>query len=135
MAFSRGAPAYLTCRASGVPEVEFSWFIQRKPNEDMQKIEEYEYAEHGETVEPTERVWDPRMRMDMYESFLVFDNVRTEHYYSLFKCEAKNKYGVATHEIEVCTPFLEGYLRRPSEIFDWPLRKIGTFPKCLPFLK
>ena len=39
--------------------------------------------------------------LDMYESILVLDNVRSEHYSTIFRCEAANKYGVATHDIEV----------------------------------
>ena len=38
LAFARGAPATLICRASGFPEVDFTWFIKRgRPDDKMEK--------------------------------------------------------------------------------------------------
>ena len=38
LAFARGAPATLICRASGFPEVDFTWFIKRgRPEDKMEK--------------------------------------------------------------------------------------------------
>ena len=38
LAFARGAPATLICRASGYPEVDFTWFIKRgRPEDKMEK--------------------------------------------------------------------------------------------------
>ena len=48
--------------------------------------------------------------LDMYESILVLDNVRSEHYSTIFRCEAANKYGVATHDIEVIIIWISIYL-------------------------
>ena len=65
VAFTRGSPAYLTCRSSGVPEVEFTWYIQRRPEDQMEKVGLY-HRNRGETVEPPEIVWDPDRRIGNY---------------------------------------------------------------------
>ena len=65
VAFTRGSPAYLTCRSSGVPEVEFTWYIQRRPEDQMEKVGLY-HRNRGETVEPPEIVWDPDRRIGKY---------------------------------------------------------------------
>ena len=101
VAIQRGAPAYLTCRASGVPEVEFIWYIQRRPEEKMKKVG-LEHRNRGETVEPSEHIKDQDRRFEQfYESNLYLDNVRSEHYTSVFRCEASNRYGTDYHDIEV----------------------------------
>ena len=39
LAFARGAPATLICRASGFPEVDFTWFIKRgRPDDKMESF-------------------------------------------------------------------------------------------------
>ena len=61
-----------------------------------------EHRNRGETVEPSEHIKDQDRRFEQfYESNLYLDNVRTEHYTSVFRCEASNRYGTDYHEIEV----------------------------------
>ena len=61
-----------------------------------------EHRNRGETVEPSEHIKDQDRRFEQfYESNLYLDNVRSEHYTSVFRCEASNKYGTDYHDIEV----------------------------------
>ncbi len=103
MAVSRGGPAFLTCRASGVPRVSFAWFIQRGPEAEMKRVD-ISHRDRGESVDPPERVFGPAFTTATYDSVLVLDNVRSEHYHTKFRCEAANKYGVASHTMELVKP-------------------------------
>jgi hypothetical protein len=100
MAVSRGAPAFLTCRASGVPDIEFTWFIQRRPEDEPERLG-VTHRDRGESVELPERVRGPQYTSATYDSVLILDNVRTEHYKTMFRCEAVNKFGAASHTIQV----------------------------------
>ena len=72
-----------------------------------------EHRNRGETVEPSEHIKDQDRRFEQfYESNLYLDNVRTEHYTSVFRCEASNRYGTDYHEIEVNNIYLFSNLPR-----------------------
>ena len=67
-----------------------------------------EHRNRGETVEPSEHIKDQDRRFEQfYESNLYLDNVRSEHYTSVFRCEASNKYGTDYHDIEVKRQYLK----------------------------
>ena len=100
MAFPRGAPAFLTCRASGVPEVEFTWFLKRKADDPMEKIG-LRHEDRGEYLLEPEALHGPHFLASTYDSILEIENVRSEHYNTLFRCDAMNKFGVASHNIRV----------------------------------
>ena len=103
MAFARGAPATLICRASGFPQVDFTWFIKRgRPDDKMEKVG-LKHRDRGESVYEAERVYGPQYQSATYDSILEIDNVRTEHYSTLFRCEAVNKFGAASTDIQVNT--------------------------------
>ena len=60
--------------------------------------------DRGEAVDPPERVHDPAFATATYDSVLVLDNVRSDHYHTVFRCEATNRYGAASHTIELVKP-------------------------------
>ena len=100
LAFPRGAPAFLTCRASGVPEVEFTWYLKRKADDPMEKIG-HRHRDRGEHLMEPEALHGPQFLASTYDSILEIDNVRSEHYNTFFRCDAANKFGVASHNIKV----------------------------------
>ena len=101
MAFARGSPADLICRASGFPAVRFTWFIKRPRPDEKMEILGIKHRDRGETVLEPEQVFGSRYRSATYDSILEIDNIRTEHYTTLFRCEAENEYGATSHDIEV----------------------------------
>ena len=102
VAFARGAPANLVCRASGVPEVDFTWFIQRQDDE-MEQVG-MKHRDRGEYVWDPERLYGRQYHSATYDSILEIDNIRTEHYSTHFRCEAVNRYGAASVDIEIVKP-------------------------------
>jgi hypothetical protein len=98
-AFARGAPAKLICRATGYPEMAFTWFIMRNEGH-LEKVG-LRHRDRGEFVVEAEAVDGLE---STYESVLEIDNIRTEHYSTLFRCEAINKYGAASHDIHIVKP-------------------------------
>ena len=103
LAFARGAPATLICRASGFPQVDFTWFIKRGRPDDMMEKVGLKHRDRGESVYEAERIYGPQFQSATYDSILEIDNVRTEHYSTLFRCEAVNKFGAASTDIQVNT--------------------------------
>ena len=59
------------------------------------------HRDRGETVIEPQPVFGPKYRSATYDSILEIDNVRTEHYNTLFRCEVENEYGATSHDIEV----------------------------------
>lgn len=59
------------------------------------------HRDRGEYVREAEKINVPEYLSTTYESVLEIDNIRTEHYNTKFRCEAANKYGAASHDIEV----------------------------------
>ena len=95
----------LSCKASGVPDVEFEWRIQISPkarnetriedfrNQPMQMVN----RDKGESVDLPIRLRGGKYDFsNTMESVLRLDNVRTEHYSSLFHCTATNEFGYDT---------------------------------------
>lgn len=52
-------------------------------------------------------------RLYTYDSVLKLDNVRSEHYKTIFTCVANNSYGTDTHQIRLVPP---GKPDPPSEV-------------------
>ena len=100
LAISPGAPASLTCRASGVPEVEFTWYLKRKADDPMEKIGS-RHQDRGEYLNEPEALHGPHFLASTYDSILEIDYVKSEHYNTFFRCDAANKFGVASHNIKV----------------------------------
>ena len=73
------------------------------------------HRDRGESVYEAERIYGPQFQSATYDSILEIDNVRTEHYSTLFRCEAVNKFGAASTDIQVhwsqkiLAPFLNKY--------------------------
>ena len=59
------------------------------------------HRDRGESVYEAERVYGPQYQSATYESILEIDNVRTEHYTTTFRCEAVNKFGAASNDMQV----------------------------------
>ena len=59
------------------------------------------HRDRGESVYEAERIYGPQFQSATYDSILEIDNVRTEHYSTLFRCEAVNKFGAASTDIQV----------------------------------
>ncbi len=96
-AVPRGSPAYLSCRTVCVPPASFSWHTTSELRGDR-PIDPNDPS-HGESMLAARKV-----APDTLDSVLKLDNVRTEHYSTLFHCMANNSYGSDTHTISVVPP-------------------------------
>ena len=86
-----------------------------------------EHRNRGETVEPSEHIKDQDRRFEQfYESNLYLDNVRSEHYTSVFRCEASNKYGTDYHDIGVKKIFKKKYFFKKLLFLVKSSLKLGT---------
>jgi hypothetical protein len=53
-------------------------------------------------MEPTKKIRD--INFDIYESVLILDSIRTEHYSMHFICKATNLFGTTAQTIQLVSP-------------------------------
>ena len=105
----RGTSAYLKCRVIAVPEADFTWHMTSTLSQSTKEVHPTD-PNRGESVLDLKRVHG---QPNTYDSLLKLDNVRTEHYSTVFKCVANNSFGSDAHHIELVPP---GIPDKPSRI-------------------
>lgn len=109
VAVQRGTSAYLKCRVIAVPEADFTWHMTSTLSQSTKEVHPTD-PNRGESVLDLKRVHG---EPNTYDSLLKLDNVRTEHYSTVFKCVANNSFGSDAHHIELVPP---GIPDKPSRI-------------------
>lgn len=107
-AVQRGSPAYLRCRSISMPEPSFTWHMTSKLSHITKQVHPTD-PNRGESVLPTQIVHG---QINTYDSLLKLDNIRTEHYSTVFKCVAENGFGTDEHLISLTEP---GRPDKPSQ--------------------
>ena len=110
-AVPRGSPAYLTCRAASVPQADFAWQMESGLTNTRKDVNPTD-PNRGESVLPTQRAPSPAPA-HVYDSVLKLDNVRSEHYSTVFTCIANNSFGSDHTDILLVAP---GRPDPPSEV-------------------
>ena len=99
-AVPRGSPAYIFCRAMSDPPAAFTWRMTSDALNKSKTVDPNDPS-HGETILLPRPV--PEFP-NTEDSVLKLDNVRTEHYSTLFHCRANNSYGSDSHVVSLVPP-------------------------------